>query len=462
VQSFRFQERAQLTLDALNQVAHYLANIPGRKNLIWFSGSFPINVMPGPTVNNGFASMASSEEEFRETTDLLTRARVAIYPVDARGLMNSNTFSATASGTKYGRSPTAVGTDEVKFNQQMAADDETMLQAAQDTGGRAFVNTNGLSDAVIEAIDDGSNYYTLTFSPANKSPDGRYHKIEVAAPNKSYRLSYRRGYFADDPNAATKVAADKGGSPDDPASKSLISRTMVRGAPVPTEIQFTVRVRPESAGTESTVAPANRLNADSALARPPFTRYAVDFAINQRDLSFKQDADGFHDVIQFVTFVYDQAGNLINRTGSIMQQQRSKYFDTSAHDTWFGSESGRYDHEAGPDKPRRTGSIRSNGRDYGHDLIGYRWDANRRHHRIHRRELLLGRQGGWKHHDHQRQWAPGRFPHNCGNVHRRYHLCTLQHDADDRCCQGEHDDNTHCRSITWSGVPVSCERYAWH
>jgi hypothetical protein len=33
--------------DALNQMARYLAGLPGRKNLIWFSGSFPISILPG-------------------------------------------------------------------------------------------------------------------------------------------------------------------------------------------------------------------------------------------------------------------------------------------------------------------------------------------------------------------------------------------------------------------------------
>jgi len=56
-------------------LARYLANIPGRKNLVWFSGSFPVSVLPDPSLNNGFASMTSSEEEFRETTPVQLRCR---------------------------------------------------------------------------------------------------------------------------------------------------------------------------------------------------------------------------------------------------------------------------------------------------------------------------------------------------------------------------------------------------
>ena len=35
-----------MTFEAMNYIARYLAGIPGRKNLIWFSGSFPISVFP--------------------------------------------------------------------------------------------------------------------------------------------------------------------------------------------------------------------------------------------------------------------------------------------------------------------------------------------------------------------------------------------------------------------------------
>ena len=42
-----------------------------------------------------------------------------------------------------------------------------MEAMAEDTGGQAFYNTNGLTQAVQKAIENGSNYYTLTYSPNN-------------------------------------------------------------------------------------------------------------------------------------------------------------------------------------------------------------------------------------------------------------------------------------------------------
>ena len=41
-------QRVAMTLEALKAMARYLAGVPGRKNLIWFSTSFPITVFPSP------------------------------------------------------------------------------------------------------------------------------------------------------------------------------------------------------------------------------------------------------------------------------------------------------------------------------------------------------------------------------------------------------------------------------
>src|SRR6202035_4342360 len=67
-------------LDTLQQIAVYMQQIPGRKNLLWFtSGS---NMFLGP--NPMSVSMDSGAR--RAIYDLLESERIAIYPIDARGL----------------------------------------------------------------------------------------------------------------------------------------------------------------------------------------------------------------------------------------------------------------------------------------------------------------------------------------------------------------------------------------
>ena len=102
-----------MTLEAMQQLARYLSAIPGRKNVIWFSGSFPIALTPASDDPNGLisgfgavqelqaddpaAALRSTRgysDEMRQTDELLGSARVAIYPVDARSLMNLPTNDA--------------------------------------------------------------------------------------------------------------------------------------------------------------------------------------------------------------------------------------------------------------------------------------------------------------------------------------------------------------------------------
>ncbi len=50
--TFQTDQRVRMTIDAMDELARYLGAIPGRKNLIWFSGSFPVTLDPDP--NDGY------------------------------------------------------------------------------------------------------------------------------------------------------------------------------------------------------------------------------------------------------------------------------------------------------------------------------------------------------------------------------------------------------------------------
>ena len=85
ITSFQTDERVRMTLDAFQQLALYLGAIPGRKNIIWFSASFPIGIDPDTTMKNGFDAARMYADQIRQTSEDLAAARVSVYPVDARG-----------------------------------------------------------------------------------------------------------------------------------------------------------------------------------------------------------------------------------------------------------------------------------------------------------------------------------------------------------------------------------------
>jgi VWFA-related protein len=323
-QSFQLQLRARYTLDALNQLARYMSALPGRKNLIWFSGSFPVNILPDPDIlslstppskvpgaftPDPFTGVASMEDEFRETVDLLARSQVAVYPIDARGLMVNPTLSATQSGSTMNRKPNGFANANTKFFQQTSEEQGTMLQMAQATGGKAFVNTNGLKEAVEKAINAGSNYYTIAYTPTNRKWNGDYRKIQVKLDRTGVTLAYRRGYFADDPNAPAPKSQAQNAKPD-PGQYSALRAAMLHGGPEPTELIFAASVRAASTDTEAELAPGNQ--ADKK-ASGPYRRYAVTFMANPKELSWTVTPDGAHRcTLEFMTFVYDANGARIN------------------------------------------------------------------------------------------------------------------------------------------------------
>lgn len=323
--SFQTDLRVRMTLDAMKTLARYLSAIPGRKNLVWFSGSFPLAIDPDATLTSPFQSMRMYSEDVRQTDNLLADARVAVYPVDARGLMTlpsasaANNFSSGAmsggtggggsrGGRKHGsgggaRQSAAAAADQ-KFLAQTAQEHASMQQIAEDTGGEVFVDTNGLAGAVAQAITDGSHYYTLGYVPASKEYNGTFRRIRVEVEG-GYQAAYRRGYYADDPQKAAL---------DPQASLNAMNGAVLRGAPPLAEILFKVKILPaddpRAKGLQMIAGGAGQTAKD---LKGPVTRYLLDFAIDPRALGFLTTSDGVHHAREeFAVIAYDGDGKRLN------------------------------------------------------------------------------------------------------------------------------------------------------
>ncbi len=184
-----------------------------------------------------------------------------------------------------------------------------MQQMAEATGGKAFVNTNGLKEAVEKAVEAGSNYYTIAYTPTNRKWNGDFRKIQVKLDHPGVTLAYRRGYFADDPNApAHNNQAQNAKS--DPNQYSALRAAMLHGGPDPTELIFEAGVRPASTDNEEALVPGNQAGKKVS---GPYRRYAVTFAANPKEVTWTIAPDGSHRcTLEFITVVYDADGTQIN------------------------------------------------------------------------------------------------------------------------------------------------------
>lgn len=214
----QMSQRVDETADALKAIARFLGGYPGRKNVLWFSESFPLWIAPtsedggNPAVSSNptgvkipgqeFNGSAVYEDKIRAAADALAEARVAVYPVDARGLEGPQAYLAANENTSTRRHPGG----DISAALQRENDARTMAQATMDeladeTGGKTCKNTNGLADCVQRALDESSSYYELDYYPQDVTWDGSFHKIRVKSARGGVKLSYRRGYFATDAGA---------------------------------------------------------------------------------------------------------------------------------------------------------------------------------------------------------------------------------------------------------------------
>ena len=102
--SFYTTQRIIGTLKAIEFIANHLAKTPGRKNLIWVSGGFPLEIGfdNAAAWRNPQIDQRTFTDEVSETVRAVNDANMAIYPVDARGLMVAPQFDAERRGNGRG------------------------------------------------------------------------------------------------------------------------------------------------------------------------------------------------------------------------------------------------------------------------------------------------------------------------------------------------------------------------
>ena len=242
--NFYIQDRVHLTVDALTAIADHSGTLPGRKNLIWVSGSFPFSVGYDnvddllQNLNNPTNEQLMFADDIERAARALNDANIAVYPVDARGLMTldmgtnkstnrlpgqgpSGSAISTRNGNNGGVSvgggsgggggrgggaggarsrpptPSAANTRPASpIKSPDATTFATMDTLADRTGGKAFYNTNDIFGAVRRAIDDSHLTYQIGYYPDDVKWDGSFREVKVEVKRPGVEVRTRKGYFA--------------------------------------------------------------------------------------------------------------------------------------------------------------------------------------------------------------------------------------------------------------------------
>jgi VWFA-related protein len=312
-ETYETDQRATMTLDALSELARYLTAIPGKKNLIWFSGSFPIGLSPDAMLRAPVKNINDYSIEVQRTSTLLSAARVSVYPVDARGLTMAPTVDSSYTpplATMQSVGP-VVANDNNNFSMQTSQDQGTMSTIAAETGGHAYMNGNGLKEAVEKIVAEGSSYYALSYVPPEETGGkhgAEFHKIEVKVEGSKYQLAYRQGYYSD---VRSKAADSSGGVP------GPMTAAAVLGAPPSTQILFQVRALPLGDPELTGPLPGNAPAGDKAASlKGGAHRFIVDLSVDPKSLTFAEGADGrLRTQLDCALVIYDGEGKPVNSLG---------------------------------------------------------------------------------------------------------------------------------------------------
>ena len=254
--AYVLDRRVATTVAAMRALARILGGIPGRKSVIWVTAAFPFSLIPEnrdvseaelaeslPSVNQlGLSTRAGGAiagverqghaQEIREASAQLASAQVAIYPVDARGLMSG--MEATIDDVAARQVDSMTDAAQLRMS-DVTASQETMREVARETGGIAYINQNEIKEGIVVAMADSASSYTLGYYPEDKKWDGKYRSVKVKLNRDGLDTRYRRGYFAIDPTSLK-------GNPEQGTVEAL------QDSAPDTLVTFSAQVKPAASG----------------------------------------------------------------------------------------------------------------------------------------------------------------------------------------------------------------------
>jgi VWFA-related protein len=235
--------RNQVTLTALKGLIIRLGGLrEGRKAIVLisegFTNSLPVQVNDQIATCNGGAcgnqprarpdsvgnpamQQRLDSQEFFLQTDLLSDLRMVyelanrynttIYAVDPRGLAPFE-FDLSSAG----QAAVSLTKNQAMLDNTM----DTLRILADETDGRAILNTNDMDRGLKQIVRDSSAYYLLGYTSA-VTTDGKFHKINVRLKRPGLQVRARPGYLALSAVEAERSLAPKKAGPPPAVTQAL-------------------------------------------------------------------------------------------------------------------------------------------------------------------------------------------------------------------------------------------------
>ncbi|MGE0452777.1 MAG: VWA domain-containing protein [Vicinamibacteria bacterium] len=206
------------TTEGIGALARYLAPIPGRKHVVYYSSGYPMQPQSiaasvvealcgsGSAQGSGRSAMQAGPSEahtalrvgaqldstglLRALIDEANRSQVSVYTVDARGLVGDAVPGSQRVPSRLIR----LGNAQQIQQRAVREPQEILYSIADGTGGTASINTNDMTRGMQAAARDASGYYLIGYAPPGGRKEGRFYPIELKVSRPGLNLRYRRGY----------------------------------------------------------------------------------------------------------------------------------------------------------------------------------------------------------------------------------------------------------------------------
>jgi len=185
-------ERIAQSMASLLQIAEATRGTRGRKNVIWVG----VNAPGVDLVGADPVTIKVMGDLTRRLTQTLLADRVTL------NYINPTANDSSTVGLMVGDDDDATMVDTDPFGA-----DVDFNQFAPATGGQILFSRNDIDAEIKTTIDQGSNYYTLSYSPTNANEDAaKYRNIRIKMSNPDLIAVTREGYYPESANANNSAA----------------------------------------------------------------------------------------------------------------------------------------------------------------------------------------------------------------------------------------------------------------
>lgn len=188
----------------LEDVAHALSSVEGRKNVILFSEGFDGRLMLGrgpdpfdPEAEEDRRNLLAGQSQFVDTDDLYGNTALQSQVNDM--LRTFQRSDCLIQAVDIG----GLGSESAEDRRARTVGQDALFFMANETGGQLFENSNDFGSELEDVLERSTVTYLLSFRPSKIEPDGSFHRLEVKLRGSSVPrgadLAYRAGYFAPRP-----------------------------------------------------------------------------------------------------------------------------------------------------------------------------------------------------------------------------------------------------------------------